>query len=109
MQWKVLQTAYHINFENDFKQTNNYRFLVLLGFAKGKTFLYYCIKSAVNITQIGLECRKVISELAAQLTKISLMNTFSNMKYRLESIEQCCAAHIVQCCQQYCSAWLSLN
>ena len=46
--------------------------------------MYYCIKSAVNITQIGLECREVISELAAQLTKISLMNTFSNMKYRLD-------------------------
>ena len=25
------------------------------------------------------------------------------------SIEQCCAAHIVQCCQQYCSALLSLH
>ena len=25
------------------------------------------------------------------------------------SIEQCCAAHIVQRCQQYCSALLSLN
>ena len=25
------------------------------------------------------------------------------------SLEQCCAAHIVQCCQQYCSALLSLN
>ena len=23
-------------------------------------------------------------------------------------IEQCCAAHIVQCCQQYCSALLHL-
>ena len=23
------------------------------------------------------------------------------------SLEQCCAAHIVQCCQQYCSALLS--
>ena len=25
------------------------------------------------------------------------------------SIEQCCAAHIVECFQQYCSALLSLN
>ena len=25
------------------------------------------------------------------------------------SLEQCCAAHIVQCFQQYCSALLSLN
>ena len=24
------------------------------------------------------------------------------------SLEQCCAAHIVQCCQQYCSALLHL-
>ena len=24
-------------------------------------------------------------------------------------IEQCCAAHIVQCCQQYCSALLHLT
>ena len=25
------------------------------------------------------------------------------------SLEQCCAAHIVQCCQQYCSALLHLT
>ena len=25
------------------------------------------------------------------------------------SIEQCCAAHVVQCCQQYCLALMSLN
>ena len=25
------------------------------------------------------------------------------------SLEQCCAAHIVQCCQQYCSALLNLT
>ena len=35
--------------------------------------------------------------------------THNLFRVDLNSLEQCCAAYIVQCCQQYCSALLSLN
>ena len=38
-------------------------------------------------------------------TQPKVHNLFRVVK---NSIEQCCAAHIVQCCQQYCSALLRL-
>ena len=39
-------------------------------------------------------------------TQQKLHNLFKAVK---NSIEQCFAAHIFQCCQQYCSALLHLN
>ena len=39
------------------------------------------------------------------VTRVKTHNLFRVDK---NSLEQCCAAHIVQCCQQYCSALLHL-
>ena len=40
---------------------------------------------------------------------ITQQKTHNLFRVDENSLEQCCAAHIVQCCQQYCSALLSLN
>ena len=43
------------------------------------------------------------------MTSHTQQKTHNLFRVDENSREQCCAAHIVQCCQQYCSALLSLN
>ena len=63
-------------------------------------------------------CTKGDLEIMAQLTpiKVNIMHNKCTTRVKTHnlftvdenSLEQCCAAHIVQCCQQYCSALLHL-
>ena len=58
-------------------------------------------------------------EIMAQLTPITVnimhnkcttrVKTHNLFRVDENSLEQCCAAHIVQCCQQFCSALLHLT
>ena len=56
----------------------------------------------------GVRC-PLFGVVRLEVSIISQQKTHNLFRVDENSLEQCCAAHIVQCCQQYCSALLSLN